>query len=231
MGSITVVGLGPGRFGLITLESWEAMKRAETLVLRTAVHPSAAGLKERGLSFESYDAWYEKAGSFEELYRSIAADLIRRAGAGEEIVYAVPGSPLVAERTVALLREMTEKEAQGKVILSVQPGMSFVEALYASLGIDPIEGLAILDAEEAAHLSDRLTTAALFTQVYSREIASELKLALMEHLPDETEVIYLHNIALPDESVRRILLYELDRQKDIDHLTSVFLPARNFQND
>lgn len=231
MGSITVVGLGPGRFGLITLESWEAMRHAQTLILRTEVHPSAAGLKERGLSFESYDAWYERAGNFEELYRSIAADLMQRAGSGEEIVYAVPGSPFVAERTVTLLQEMAKKEAKGKIRISFQPGMSFVEALYAALGIDPIEGLAILDAEEAVHLPGRPTTDVLFAQVYSKEIASSLKLALMEHLPDEEEVLYLHNIALPDESVRRIPLYELDRQKDVDHLTSVFLPARNFQND
>ena len=28
---ITVVGLGPGRFGLITLESWQVMQQAEHL--------------------------------------------------------------------------------------------------------------------------------------------------------------------------------------------------------
>ena len=29
-----------------------------------------------------------------------------------------------------------------------------------------------------------------------------------------------------DESIRKIPLYELDRQKDVDHLTSLFVPAQ-----
>ena len=105
MGEIKVIGLGPGRAGLITREAWELMTHAETLVLRTAIHPTVAALREAGLSFTTYDGFYEQAPDFEALYRAIAADLVRRAAAGANIVYAVPGSPLVAERTVVLLRE------------------------------------------------------------------------------------------------------------------------------
>ena len=228
VGSITVVGLGPGRFGLITLESMEAVTSGRSLLLRTAVHPSVAELKRHGVPFTSYDSWYEKAHSFEELYHAIAEDLAARARAGEEIVYAVPGSPFVAERTVIFLRDLCAKEG---LELSILPGMSFIETLYGSLGIDPVEGLTILDASDAAGMTFRFSTGVLFTQVYSREIASELKLALMERMKDEREVIYLHNIALPDESVRPMPLYEIDRQTDIDHLTSLFIPCDSFQDD
>lgn len=227
-GSIMVVGLGPGRFGLITLESMAAMTSARSLLLRTSVHPSVAELKRRGISFTSYDAWYEKAANFEELYHAITEDLTSRARAGEAIVYAVPGSPFVAERTVVLLRERCEREG---LDLSILPGMSFIETLYGSLGIDPVEGLMILDAGDAVSLPTCFLTGVLFMQVYSREIASELKLALMEHMADDAEVIYLHNIALPDESVRILRLYELDRQADVDHLTSLFIPRNSFQMD
>ena len=227
-GSITVVGLGPGRSGLITLESMEAMRNAKSLLLRTEVHPSAGDLRRCGIPFTSYDAWYEKAASFEELYHAIAEDLAARARAGEAIVYAVPGSPFVAERTVIFLRELCAKEGMKLAIL---PGMSFVETLYGSLGIDPVDGLMILDASDAANLPAQFSTGVLFTQVYSREIASDLKLALMERMSDETQVVYLHNIALPDESVRPMPLYEIDRQLDVDHLTSLFLPAFRCRND
>ena len=227
-GSITVVGLGPGRFGLITLESMAAMTSGRSLLLRTAVHPSVAELKRRGVPFTSYDSWYEKAQSFEELYHAIAEDLASRARAGEEIVYAVPGSPFVAERTVIFLRERCARE---DLELSILPGMSFVETLYGSLGIDPVEGLLILDASDVSSVPSHFSTGALFTQVYNREVASRLKLALMERMDDETEVIYLHNIALPDESVRSMPLYESDRQADIDHLTSLFIPCDSFQDD
>jgi len=47
----------------------------------------------------------------------------------------------------------------------------------------------------------------------------------MELYGDEYEVTYIHNLALPDESLRSMPLYELDRQPDIDHLTTLFVPA------
>ena len=223
MGEIKVIGLGPGRAGLITREAWELMTHAETLVLRTAIHPTVAALREAGLSFTTYDGFYEQAPDFEALYRAIAADLVRRAAAGASIVYAVPGSPLVAERTVVLLRERAA--AQG-VPLTILPGMSFVEVLYTRLGVDPVEGLLILDAEDVAKLHERPFTNLVITQVYDERTASDCKLSLMEFLPDDAPVTFIHNLALPDESVRTIYLYELDRQKDIDHLTTLFVPRK-----
>ncbi|MBQ1336372.1 MAG: tetrapyrrole methylase [Selenomonadaceae bacterium] len=221
MAGIKVVGLGPGRFGLITLEAWEAMKGAGHLLLRTAVHPTVEDIKARGIRADSYDEFYEDAGDFASLYQRIAEDLIHRAQTGEDIVYAVPGSPLVAERTVVLLREMA-KEA--KVALEILPGMSFLDIMYTRLCMDPVEGLAIVDASDLDRLVHCSDFPLLVTQVYDRHVASDAKIMLLELLPDEYEIIYAHNLALPDESIRRIPLFELDRQPDLDHLTSLFIP-------
>ncbi len=223
MGKITVAGLGPGSFGLMSLEAWETIQAAETLILRTSVHPTVEELRRRGISFHSYDDWYERAQDFETLYGEIAGDLLRRAMEGKAIVYAVPGSPLVAERTVVLLRE---KAPEAGVELEILSGMSFVEVFCARLGLDPIDGLTIVDVADVDRLPVDLVTGILVTQVYSRAVASELKLTLMERLPDEFEVVFAHNLGLPDESLRRIPLYEIDRQADIDHLTSLFLPPK-----
>lgn len=220
---ITVVGLGPGRFGLITLESWQLMQQAKNLVLRTRIHPTAEEIEKRGLTFSTYDGFYEEAPDFETLYTHIVKDLLHRAEKEGDIVYAVPGSPLVAERTVVLLREMAKASP---VTVEILPGMSFVEVLYTRLGIDPIEGLTILDAEDVNTLKDRPAQSLVITQVYDPIIASDTKLMLMDLYPDEYEVTYIHNLALPDESIRKIPLYELDRQKDVDHLTSLFIPAK-----
>ena len=224
-GSITVVGLGPGRAGLITREAWALMEQTQTdgrLVLRTAIHPTVEAVRAAGLVFTTYDAFYEDAPDFETLYRAIAHDLIAHAAQGETIVYAVPGSPLVAERTVVLLRELVA--GRDDVTLTILPGMSFVEVLYTRLGIDPVDGLTILDAEDVAKLRERPFTNLVITQVYDAFTASDCKLALMEFLPDDAPVTFIHNLALPDESVRGIPLYELDRQKDVDHLTTLFVP-------
>ena len=144
MGSITVIGLGPGDFGLITLESWEKLQKAEHLYFRTEKHPTVPFIKERGVSFSSYDSFYEGAESFEALYEAIAKDLVKKAKK-ENLVYAVPGSPMVAEKTVVLLREYAKT---ANIPLEIIPGMSFVEVLYSKLGIDPIDGMTIIDAED-----------------------------------------------------------------------------------
>lgn len=221
MGNITVVGMGPGGFGWMTVEAWEAIQNAPTLILRTAIHPTAEEISRRGVVFSSYDERYEKAENFEALYASIADDLMDRAKNGEEIVYATPGSPLVAERTVVLLRERAEAE---NVPLTILPGMSFVEPLCARLGVDPVEGLLIMDAGELDRLPMDWPTGLIVTQVYNAATASEAKLALMELLPDEYEVVVAQRVGLPDEKILRVPLYMLDRQAGIDHLTSVFVP-------
>ena len=224
MATITVTGLGPGRAGLITRESWELMAKAERLVLRTRIHPTVAAIEAAGMTFSTYDGFYEQVADFESLYAAIARDLLQRAAAEGDIVYAVPGSPLVAERTVVLLREFARAT---DVTVNILPGMSFVEVMYTRLGIDPIDGLTILDAEDVATLKERPAQSLVITQVYSQPIASDTKLMLMELFPDEYEVTYIHNLALPDESIRQIPLYELDRQKDVDHLTSLFIRAKS----
>ncbi len=225
MGSIKVVGLGPGDFGYITMESWELMQGAENLYLRTAKHPTVPMLEERGLSFETYDSFYEEAEDFAHLYQRIADDLVEKARSGMDIVYGVPGSPMVAEKTVVLLRERVAglSGVEGEIELAILPGMSFVEVLYGKLGIDPIDGLTIIDAEDFASLPVDMPTGLVVTQVYNQQIASDAKLSLMEVLPDEYPVTYIHKLGMPDESIREIPLYELDRQPDIDYLTSLYI--------
>jgi tetrapyrrole methylase family protein/MazG family protein len=220
MAKITVLGLGPGHAGLITRESWTMMEKAEHLILRTKIHPTVAALDEAGLQYTTYDGYYEEAADFETLYRSIAADLLKKAEALGELVYVVPGSPLVAERTVVLLREMAKDT---HVEVRILTGMSFVEVMYTRLGIDPVEGLTILDALDIETLKETPAQSLIITQVYSQPIASDAKLMLMDLYPDEYEITYIHDLAMEDESIRQIPLYELDRQPDLDHLTSLYI--------
>ena len=222
---LTVAGLGPGTAGLITRETWACIHAAEHIRLRTRIHPTVSALDAAHISYGSYDTFYETADDFQELYERITSDLIRRVQQGENILYLVPGSPFVAERTVQLLRE---RAAGNRIALRVLPAMSFLEPLFAALGIDPVHGLTI-DAMDEEGLSVPLQQDMVVTQIYVREIASRVKLSLMKHLSDMHEVVYLHHLALPDESIRRIPLFEMDRQHDIDHLTTLFVPnTRNF---
>ena len=222
MGSITIVGLGPGDFGLLTMQTWEKISNADYLCLRTAKHPTVDEIKNKGIKFRSYDKYYETKDSFEEVYQAIAEDCIKKAQSGKDIVYAVPGSPLVAEKTVILLQDLVKGT---NVKLTILPGMSFIEVLYVKLGVDPIEGLMIIDSVDIETLPQDLSQALVVTQVYNQQIASEAKLSLMEKYPDDFKVTLVRNLGLIDEEINEIPLYELDRQENIDHLTSLYVPA------
>jgi len=223
MGEITIVGLGPGSLGLITMETWDKLVHAETLLLRTAKHPTTAELTVRGVKFDTYDHIYEEKATFGEVYETIAGDLVSRARRDEQVVYAVPGSPLVAEKTVALIRSLASEYG---IDVTIVPGMSFIELLYARLGVDPIDGLTVIDAGDLETLPVDLKTALVVTQVYNRQVASEAKLALMEYYPDDYLITVVRNLGLADEEIRSIPLFELDRLPAIDHLTSVYVPPR-----
>ena len=220
MGSITIVGLGPGPFGCLSLETWDVIRQAPKLLLRTAVHPTVEDLRSRGVNFTSYDTFYDQGEDFDSVYRAIADDVIEQARVAD-VVFAVPGSPMVAEKTVGLIREAAVAAGLPIVVL---PGMSFFELLCNRLGIDPQQGLTLVDALEVDALPKDLATGLVITQVFSPLVASELKLALMERLPDEAPVIVARHLGLPDESVTTVPLFELDRQAGFDHLTSVYAP-------
>ena len=217
---LTVAGLGPGDAGLITRETWARIEAAEHILLRTRIHPTVEALDAAEISYETYDAFYEEADDFDLLYERVVDDLLTRVRESD-VLYLVPGSPFVAERTVQLLRERAIEEG---IPLEILPAMSFLEIIFAAVGLDPVHGLSIVDAMDEEAVAAPPAQDLIITQLYSRELASELKILLMEQFPDTQEVIYLHHLALPDQSVRRIPLFELDWQDDIDHLTSLFIP-------
>ncbi|MCA9982868.1 MAG: nucleoside triphosphate pyrophosphohydrolase, partial [Anaerolineales bacterium] len=148
-----------------------------------------------------------------------------------EIVYAVPGHPLVGEATVpALLRAAREAGVPVRLV----HGLSFVEPTLAALEIDILDGLQVLDAlDVVASLFPKVNVdrPVLLGQVYNQLVASELKLTLMALYPDDQPAILVHGAGLPDERVERLALYEIDRSPHLGHLTSLFLPARPGVND
>ena len=220
MGMITIVGLGPGAVGHLSLETMSIMQGCEQVLLRTAVHPTVSELAKQGVHYTSCDDLYEAGASFEEVYQNVVNRVLAAAAKGD-VVYAVPGSPLVAEKTVVLLREQAKEQG---IQLVIKPSMSFLDLAYVALGIDPIAGLRIIDAQDFGAIADAGQYPLMITQVYSQLVASDLKIALMENLPDDYELYFLRNMGLPDEECRVVKLFELDRQPHIDHLTSVYIP-------
>jgi tetrapyrrole methylase family protein/MazG family protein len=69
------------------------------------------------------------------------------------------------------------------------------------------------------------TRPALICQLYSHQVASHVKLSLMERYPAEHPITLVQAASLAgEEHVRQVPLHELDHQRDLDHLTCAYLP-------
>ncbi|MBC9784194.1 nucleoside triphosphate pyrophosphohydrolase [Heliobacterium chlorum] len=221
--NITIVGLGAGDAGHLTLAGWQALQSKRPLFLRTAVHPTVEYLTKSGLTYRSFDHLYDQVDSFDQLYPRIAEEILQETEKGP-LTYAVPGHPRVGEKTVEIL--LAEAGRRGLTV-DVIPGVSFLEAMYTTLGLDPSRGLTVLDGLDlkASDLAGR--QGIIITQMYSPLVASEVKLTLMERYPDEYRVTVIRAAGVSgEERVETIPLYQLDRLSWVDHLTSVYVPPK-----
>ena len=224
---IKIVGLGPGAPEALTYGAIKALEDSDNLFFRTEKHPTVDYLKEKLNGFNTCDNYYETSDSFDEVYEKIAKDLISNYKEKGDLVYAVPGHPLVAERSVFNLMKLCD---ENNITYEILPAVSFIDAMMDVLKIDPIEGLKVIDAFDIKNqvLDKRIGT--IITQVYNPLIASEVKLELLEYYNDDTEIYYVRAAGIKgEESVRKIPLYELDMQEDIDYLTYIYIP-KNLKN-
>ncbi|AQR92852.1 nucleoside triphosphate pyrophosphohydrolase [Clostridium saccharoperbutylacetonicum] len=219
---IKIVGLGPGDKDALTIGTVYEFENTKNIFLRTEKHPTVDYLIEKGIKFETYDNVYENTENFDEVYLNIANDLLVKHNSLGNLIYGVPGHPLVAEKSVFNLIELCkENNVEYKII----PAVSFIDAMIESIKIDPIEGLKVIDAFDIGNqiLDKRIGT--IITQVYNQLIASEVKLKLLDQYNDETDIYYVRAAGIKgQESIRKIPLFELDMQEDIDYLTSVYIP-------
>ena len=218
---ITVVGLGPGDPALLTVGTREAISRIANRYLRTSVHPSA----EEVPGARSFDQLYQELDNFDSVYSSIVSTLLAEAQRLGEILYAVPGSPAVAERTVELL--VARASAAG-VGLELVPAMSFVDLAWVRLGVDPMANpVTLVDAHRLADDISGRRGPFLIAQCHSNTVMGEVKLVLSDGLLDPENLpplTILHHLGLPDEVIIPVAWHQLDRTLDADHLTAVYVP-------
>lgn len=213
MARVVVVGLGPAGPELLTAATREAIERVPVRLLRTSRHPSACAVGPA----TSCDDVYDQAASFEEVYTGIVARVVAAAVEHGEVLYAVPGSPRVAEASVELLM------ADSRVEVEVVPALSFLDLVWDRLGVDPLAvGVRLVDgrrfAVEAAGERGPLVVA----QCDSKSVLSEVKLAVDEA---PGSVVVLQRLGLADESMVEVDWADLDRDVRPDHLTTLWIPA------
>lgn len=211
---IHIAGLGPGSAGLVTVEVRELLASGLPVILRTRHHPTVSELTFGGPVLDCDDL-YSRAHDFETAYRG-AGERVIAAAKSSAVVYAVPGHPLVAERSV---QEVLARAKDEGLAARVYAGVSFVDAALAALGVDGGD-LQVCDA-----LDLRLDTwrPALIGQVHGREVAAEVKLRLLAWYPGEHQVAVLSGLGTAGERVAMVPLAELDH-RPFGYLDAVYVP-------
>jgi tetrapyrrole methylase family protein/MazG family protein len=220
---ITVIGLGPGNSGLLTRESWSVLNSSSEIYLRTSEHPAVPEFPQ-GLIIHSFDSLYEGADDFDEIYTEIVERVVEEAKSKGSVVYAVPGDPFVGEATVLGLRIQAE---ENDIEFIVKSGVSFIEPSLHLLGIDALDGVQIADSLELAsthHPSLSPDQPALIAQLYSRLVAADVKLTLLNQYPEEHPVKLIHAAGTKGAIVESLHLFEIDRSEKYGSYSSLFVP-------
>ena len=219
---VHVIGLGPGGPDLVTTGALDLIARLPRQFLRTERHPAASVMPDA----QWFDRLYESSSSMEQVYGSIVEALVTAAqqeshgspdGVGE-VLYAVPGSPIVAEHTVELLL------ADDRVEVVLHPALSFLDLTWARLGVDPVAtGVRLVDGHRFAVEAAGERGPLLVGQCDHPFVLSDIKLAVEE--PPSESVTVLQRLGLPDESIQQVEWVDLDRSFTPDHLTSLWIPT------
>jgi tetrapyrrole methylase family protein/MazG family protein len=220
---ITLLGLGPGDPALLTRQAWQVLQTATEVYLRTRQHPTVEGFPP-SLQVHTFDEFYQRGESFEQVYENIVQQVLELGKRPQGVIYAVPGHPYVAEATCP---EISRRARQEGLPVRLIEGLSFIDAAFSALELDPLPHTVILDALELAqrHVPPFPPDApALVAQVYSREIAADVKLTLMEVYPDEHPIRLVHAAGTAQARVEDLPLYALDRSQFTGLLTTLYVP-------
>lgn len=197
----------------MTSETAALLNGPDPVLLRTARHPGT----DRFPDARSFDHVYEAAGSFDDVYATIADDVVATAVQHGHAVYAVPGSPLVLERSVRRLRDDQRIETR------LLPAVSFLDEVWAALGVDPIEaGVRLIDGLTFADDAIGERGPLLVAHTHADWVLSDIKLAL--DAGPEQKAIILQALGTDRELVTEVAWPDLDRAVVADHLTTVYLP-------
>jgi tetrapyrrole methylase family protein / MazG family protein len=213
-GRVTIVGLGPAGDEFVTQQTVDAIAMHPHRFIRTTRHPSAALVG----AATSFDDIYEAAETFADVYAEITERLVTAAAEHGEILYAVPGSPLVLEQSVRHLLD------DPRVICTVLPAMSFLDIAFARLGIDPVDaGVRLIDGHDFASAAAGDHGPMFVAHTHANWVLSDIKLAVEGATGDEPVVI-LQRLGTPDELITNTTWAELDRTVEADHLTCIYIP-------
>lgn len=211
MNKIILVGLGTDKFDL-TLKAQNLIKSNLVKIVRTSLTLSANALKEYDKDYISLDDVYEKSRNFDTLNKNLAKQVISYAK-DSDVVYFVDGSV----NTDNSCKEIIKKYKN----IEIYTGVSYADKTFERLKICE-ESFSQFSAYDIINY-DTISPKSVIYAITSKQIASNVKLRLMEVFGEEIKIYFTDN-----KTVKQIYLYELDRQDSYDYSTTIYIPSLNY---
>ena len=213
MHTITIVIL-PAPAAL-TLAQQKLLTSGLPLYLQTEMHPSAHVLQALDLQAISMDDLFETAADFDALNCAIAS---RLCDAGDCVYVAtgsIQNSQLPAIQTAAQVRN---------ICVCVLPHLT-----AGNIAFSERETAIALSAHDLPEQIDPEQNYVV-EEIDSRITAGEVKLFLSEFFPDESIALLASIQANGDYAAREIKLCDLDRQKNYDATTILYVPKTVYES-
>lgn len=215
---ITLTGLGIYA-GDLSLRARRALEGAEKIIARTNRTKSFKALD--GLNVETLDGIFETCRNFDTLNKKLAAAVLNAAKT-QNVFYCVDGA-------------VCEDEAC-KIILSKHKDIEVFESV--SKGAHAYNAARLKSAEYTAVSAYSVKNlkncrAAVVYDIDCDILAQSVKEKLSYLFGEETECAFIRGNADPDaesaeETVKKIKIYEIDRQKDYDYTCAVAVEEAEF---
>jgi tetrapyrrole methylase family protein/MazG family protein len=206
MNTIQIIGLGAGGEDDLTLRANKALSEKIPTFVRTDRHPLVDHLR-KSIDIVSFDEYFEKYETFDQVYEAILHTLIEEAKKHGKINYCTAGSPHYGD----IVTKKLINEYKGQINTIIIDGMSFLDKCIKLSAYADYKNIKVLDCLEADEFSFDVNSLNIITQVYDKELASMLKLSLMETYPEEADALVIDVL---ENNVRNIPVFLLDQEKN-----------------
>ena len=218
---IYIIGLGPNDSSNIkeNIKNLLLNNTSAKIIARTKEHPAIDFLEQNNILFETCDKFYTENDNFENTYNNIASYILEVAEKND-VMYLVPGHPMVAELTTQLLIK------NGKNV-KVIGGESFLDSCFNAAQFDPVEGFTLADATAPKTLSSvNPYNHLLITQCYDDITAATVSCELMEIYPYDHIVTIIEQAGALDEHIYASTLQELSAEvgEQVNNLRALYIP-------
>lgn len=206
MSTIQIIGLGAGNTDDLTVRAYKALSEKIPTFARTDRHPIVDELR-KNMDIESFDDYFEKYDTFDEIYEKMTLKLIELSKQYGKITYCTAGSPYYGD----IVTKKLINEYKSEINTIIIDGMSFLDKCLKLSGYADYNNITVLDCLEADEFSFDVNSFNIITQVYDLEIASQLKIKLMEIYPEGVNTLIVNVL---EENVKDVPLFMIDQEKN-----------------